>query len=163
MLNEDQFLRLSLLDSANHKIFLNKKKNNEEEKNVKSELIKKKLKTFQGEMQMYSGMWGMIYNHVIWKKRWVKRITKNLEKVQVNSTIPKDKLYEAYTFFVPEPKLLQFHVSLLYPLLDTTKEVFQIKEIIEAMKKLDMDHYKAKIKESFKYFDNDGTGIDTET
>jgi len=46
--------------------------------------------------------------------------------------------------------------------LDASKEEFTIDEIIEAMKEIDIDHYKVKIKDSFNYFDCTN-GIDTET
>lgn len=160
MLNDDQFIRLSLVETNNHNVFLNKKYSHDEVNIIEPEEVRNKLKIFQGEMQMYSGMWGMIYASVVWEKRWVKKITKNLEKAAVNGKIPKEKLSEAYKFFTIEPALLEFHVNQIIEYLGDLQEGYPIKEVTTAMKQLDMDHYKGKIKDSFKYFGDSERGID---
>jgi hypothetical protein len=68
MISVDQFIRSSLVDIKNNKIFLNKKYSPEEVNISDPENIKLKLKEFQGEMQMYSGMVGMIYSWCIYGK-----------------------------------------------------------------------------------------------
>jgi hypothetical protein len=76
MINVDQLMRSALVDIKNHKIFLNKKYSNGEVNIVDPENVKLRLKEFQGEMQMYSGIVGMVYSWVIYEKRWNKRIEK---------------------------------------------------------------------------------------
>lgn len=69
-------MRSALVDIKNHKIFLNKKYSQDEVNIADPGGVKLKLKEFQGEMQMYSGIVGMVYSWVIYDKRWNKRIEK---------------------------------------------------------------------------------------
>lgn len=158
MLNEDQFLRLSLVESANQNVLLSKKYGPDEVNIPDPDIVKRKLKIYQGELQMYSGMWGIVYTHVIWCKKWKKKIAKNIEKVGKAGKVPRDKVREAYKFFTIDPKILQFHEDVIFEYLGEKSE-FEVKEIIDAMIKIDMDHFYEKIKDSFKYFEDDGPGI----
>jgi len=61
MLNIDQFLRLPLIECTNHSALLNQGKNEDAGGPTDEVGVKKKLKLFQGEMQMYSGIVGLLY------------------------------------------------------------------------------------------------------
>ena len=156
MLNNDQFLRHSLIDCTHHDAIL-RQDHSSSGGVTDQEEVKKKLKIFQGEMQIYSGIVGMLYiNWMYTPKRWNKRIKKSLEKVVgPDKMVPKNKLADAYKYFTVEPKILEFNVSILQTKLDSSKDSYTIEEIIEGMRKIDIEHYETKIKDSFRYFDSD--------
>jgi hypothetical protein len=95
------------------------------------EQVKQKLKIFQGEMEIYSAMWGMVQVQVMWGQKWKKRISKNLERVVEDGKVPKEKIREAYKFFTIDPKLLDYHTEQLLGKLGGRKDSFSVGEIIE--------------------------------
>ena len=113
MFEEDQMIRPSINESILHESLLTKKYEPDEIGLVEPADIQKRLKIYQGEMEMYSHMWGLLYSHVVWEKKWKKRIEKNLKRILVNGKIPHEQLSEAYKFFTIEPKLLDYHTPIL--------------------------------------------------
>jgi len=71
----------------------------------------------------------------------------------VNGKIPKEHVFEGYSFFTTEPKLLEYHSEVLMKELGEPKDEYDVKTIIKTMIDIDINSFKDKIKDSFKYFD----------
>lgn len=70
-------------------------------------------------MNMYSSLVGILYTQLVYSpKKWNKKIKKNLDRILVNSKVPKENLSEAFKYFTVEPQLLEFHVEKLLENLD---------------------------------------------
>lgn len=158
MLVEDQFLRISLNECNHHDVLL-KKVYGSDTGYANPDEVKQKLKIYQGEMEMYSNMWGVVYSHLIWEKKWKKRIHKNLERISTNGKISQSQLSEAYKMFTIEPLLLDFHSQELIQELSSEKTEYSINEVIQGMKNIDVKFFYKKIKDSFRYFSDDGKTI----
>ena len=81
MLNEDQMIRPSLTEWNHHDVLLKKLYGSHEIGFNDPLEVQKRLKIFQGEMEMYSNIWGYYYWFVKMDKKYKKRIIKSLEKV----------------------------------------------------------------------------------
>ncbi|CAI2387242.1 unnamed protein product [Moneuplotes crassus] len=158
MLNSDQFLRSSIMDCTHHKLFFKKYEGEDAHCGIEDqEAVKERLKIFQGEMDMYSAIVGILYTQVVYlPAKWNKKIKKNLKRVLVNSKVPKSSLSEAFKFLTIDPKICNFHTEMLLKVLPGSQTEFTIDEVIAGMKSLDISHYQNKIKESFKNFPEEG-------
>lgn len=89
------------------------------------------------------------------RKKWRNKLL----EFAVNGKIPKEHVAEGYTFFTTEPKLVEYHKDILMKELGEPKEEYDAKTVIKTMIDIDINSFKIKIKDSFKYFEENNEEI----